>query len=923
MNRKKRTSPNTLTGRRWRTFFLGTIAIAACGFAACSTNDGENRDDLNAILQDGELGALVPTRSALSVTGVAGSGGATGGVRPPPPPLTGAGGSIGPTGAAGATTGAAGATGVAGMFTTGAGGAVPVDGGFGGGGPMTGKGGSGGGSPLGPFPQSAQGLWRFEDCNSSRTDLTDSSFNGHTAFRSVSAACVPAIDNQGIAIAGVDDLVYVPDQPSFTFENGLTVAAWVKPTKLGGVRTIFRKREDGTSTFVLAENGKEFQLVIRLANGKAADVSAKATLNAFTHVAGTYDGHELRLYLNGKVAATKVINGTLSNGAGPLLMGNDANGRRIDGVLDSVFFDVFPATPDQIVRLTCLPHPSTLQVVPGASGAVAAGTPFDYDVQYTNNSCDPESVQLNEFTQSPSIFVTPGFDFLSVDPGTTQHRTMTVSSSPDAEADDYLVTVSTFSFGNTFESFSQNVTYSVAGGPCSVRSRRELEIRDLSVVEDPVLTAPGGAWTFGKLMENIAPSAAEAPAMVEALLSTWATDQTVNGFTVGARSGIQDTLLGPFPRTPDGQLDLGHAPFRLLAIVNRIDLNDPSSQTAGEGRFVFGALDPFGNPLSFTMILEYRIPAPGATDITDLADAWHALSSSTLGFPSEAYNAALQVITDGFTRRGAAPGQPDDSAIGQVRTNDFNFGDWEFREFHLSATTGHLELASPALTPDRSFNNTDTLARYINANVSAILAEKHVVPATFEGAPFAAGSLITDFFTWSAPGVDPEVRHRFARNTCNGCHTTSLETNVFVFQVTPRSLGQESQLSPFLLGTQVFDPFADLFRNFNELGRRGRILHDLVCPNDPLPPPPPETSPGPDGPDGGGTGGFTGGTAGFGGGTGGFGGGVATGEAGASGGPGTGAAGASGGFDGGSPLGAAGTSGSATGAAGAPGFPGK
>ena len=39
---------------------------------------------------------------------------------------------------------------------------------------------------------------------------------------------------------------------------------------LGGVRTIFRKRQDGTSTFVLVENGEKFQIVISLANGKAA-----------------------------------------------------------------------------------------------------------------------------------------------------------------------------------------------------------------------------------------------------------------------------------------------------------------------------------------------------------------------------------------------------------------------------------------------------------------------------------------------------------------------------------------------------------------------------------------------------------------------------------------------------------------------------
>jgi hypothetical protein len=861
--------------------FLGTIALASSGFVACSnSSDGEDNADLNAILKDGDLGLIGRTSSALSLGGAGGSGAAPA-APPVPPPMTGAAGAS-MTGAAGAT-----ATGTAGSIATGTGGKS-----------MTGAAGAGGG-PFGQFPQSGQGFWRFDDCNSSRTDLQDSSFNFHTAFRAVSAACVPSIDNQGIGIDSDDDLVYVPDQPGFTFENGVTVAAWVKPTKLGGVRTIFRKREDGTSTFVLAENGKQYQLVIRLANGKAADVTANATLNTFTHVAGTYDGHELRLYLNGKVAAKKIVNGTLSNGEGPLLMGNDGSNRRIDGVIDNVFFDIFPATPDQIVRLMCIPKQSTLKAVPSASGPVAAGTALDYDVQYSNNSCDPETLELNEFSTNPNLFVSPGFTFTPTDPGTTSHQTMTVTSTPNLVPDDYVVTLNAFAFGGQIsESFNTTAIYSVAGGPCSVRSRRELEITDLSVVEDPVRTAPGGAWTFGKLMENIASSATAAPDMVEALLSTWASDQTVNGFTVFSRPSLGDTILTPFPRTANGKLDLSKAPFRLLAIVNRIDLNDLPTNTAGEGRFVFGALDQFGNALPFTMILEYRIPVASAADLTNLADAWHGLSGSTVVFPSEDYNKALQAITDGFTKHGAAPGQPNDSAIGQVRTNDNFFGEWEFREFHLSGTSGHLEPASPALTPDASFNGTQTLADYINANQDTILTEKHVVPAMFEGVPFQAGSLLTDFFTWSAPGVDPETRHRFARNTCNGCHTPGLETNVPVFQVQPRSQGQESVLSPFLLGEdqQVFDPFANLFRNFHELGRRGRVLHDLVCPNDPLPPPPPDTSPGP-----GGMGGPTGG--------GGFGG-----SFGDDGGAGFGGAGFGGGSDGGMATGTGGT----TGTAGAP-----
>ena len=359
----------------------------------------------------------------------------------------------------------------------------------------------------------------------------------------------------------------------------------------------------------------------------------------------------------------------------------------------------------------------------------------------------------------------------------------------------------------------------------------------------------------------MAPTPADAPAMVEAMLSSFLTQQTVNSFTLPARPGVQQVLDSM--RGPDGKLDLSRQAFRLLAIANRIDLNDASASTAGEGRFVFG-FAPFGQSLQATLIVEYNIPAASQADVLDLANAWHALRA--LPFPSEQYNAALQAVTERFTARNAAPGRTNGSALGQIRTNDFfQFGGaWEFREFHLDATSGMLHPAPVALTPDRNFNSSDTLGRFVLANEPAILLEKHTVPLSFEGAPFQGGNVdASDFFVWQVPSVSPETRHRFARNTCNGCHTSS-ETGGSQFQVSPRFPFQESQLSGFLVGADVTDLSAGVVRHFNELGRRGRILHDLVCPEETLPPPPPDTTPivGQGGADGGSPspkdGGFTG-----------------------------------------------------------------
>ena len=81
---------------------------------------------------------------------------------------------------------------------------------------------------------------------------------------------------------------------------------------------------------------------------------------------------------------------------------------------------------------------------------------------------------------------------------------------------------------------------------------------------------------------------------------------------------------------------------------------------------------------------------------------------------------------------------------------------------------------------------------------------------------------------WNAPGINnPEARHKFSLNTCNGCHGG--ETQTGFLQVQPRGLGQESSLSGFLLGETVIDPVTGNPRQLNELKRRRELLQKDVC----------------------------------------------------------------------------------------------
>jgi hypothetical protein len=390
------------------------------------------------------------------------------------------------------------------------------------------------------------------------------------------------------------------------------------------------------------------------------------------------------------------------------------------------------------------------------------------------------------------------------------------------------------------------VSFVVAPAPgCQVSTAHELMITSVSVVDDPVRTTfdpasrdpRNGAWTFKHLVEAMARTPADAPAMVEALLGSFTTDQTINGFTVAARPGMQSQVLAGWPRTASGALDLAQAPLRLQAIVNRIDLRNLDHGDAGEGRFVFAFdLPPSQQPVppQATLIFEYKLPADHERDIVAWAESFHLLGRLPFG---EAYNTVLQSITERFVYRGARPGHPNGSAINAVRTNEIPLGDnglWELRELHLSATSGRLAPAPLELTPDSAFNQSDTLASYIDANQAQIIAEHHTVPAVLGGRPFQAGAVFNDLTTWFAPDVDPEARHHFAINTCNGCHSAQ-ETGTLFLHLTPRQPGAESPRSRWLTGTVIPDPVTGAPRPFDDLGRRKADLAAIVC--DGAPPP--------------------------------------------------------------------------------------
>jgi hypothetical protein len=373
---------------------------------------------------------------------------------------------------------------------------------------------------------------------------------------------------------------------------------------------------------------------------------------------------------------------------------------------------------------------------------------------------------------------------------------------------------------------------------------KSLLIRDPRVVEDPTRTfnpctgagTPMGAWTFGHLMEQMINRSAtnlKPQKFVKQWLKQFQKNQVVNGHLVPKRSRIKSLIINPWLEAGGGSFDLAKAPFRLLAIVNRVDLRDSSSprSNAGEARFVFGALGPGCLPLEFTVIFEFGIQRNDCGAVKDWARQWFDLGSLELG--SAEYNTALEAITEQFVRAGAAPSKPNGSALNQLRTNEIALGGvWELREFNI--LDGALREVTVKMTPDVSFNRTAVLTDFVNSNEADILADRHVVPDQFPaGNPFLGGSApMGGVVIWDNPTTGPlitsrEARHKFSLQTCNGCHLG--ETQTGFLHIGPAPFGVPARLSLFMTGISVADAADGTpIRQFNELQRRAADLDQLV-----------------------------------------------------------------------------------------------
>ena len=201
--------------------------------------------------------------------------------------------------------------------------------------------------------------------------VSDVSGNGHTG--AISGASWTAQGRYGGALSfnGSSNLVTVGASPLLNLTSGMTLEAWINPTAASGTRDVLIKEGTNVDLYNLYARNWRGRPESNVYAGGANRVAEGATLptNTWSHLAGTYDGTTLRLYVNGVQVASAAYSGTIGTSSGPLRIGgNSLWGEYFQGAIDEV--RIYNRA------LTALEIQTDMNTAGGARHDTAMRTPF-------------------------------------------------------------------------------------------------------------------------------------------------------------------------------------------------------------------------------------------------------------------------------------------------------------------------------------------------------------------------------------------------------------------------------------------------------------------------------------------------------------------------------------------------------------------
>jgi hypothetical protein len=202
------------------------------------------------------------------------------------------------------------------------------------------------------------------------SSYADASGNGFAASPIGNAQIVYEHGNQAVLLDGAGSYVTVPDASALT-PSVITLSAWVKPEQMSFPMRIIEK---GNWSYWMFISSGVLNFGINTPNGNTTIQSNGPLLDKeWNHVCGTYDGSQLRLYVNGVAqTATATLSGAIAKNTQALGIGANVNDTTtcFHGFIDDVRIWNRTLTPTEVASVygegIIAPTGITVTGVPGS-----------------------------------------------------------------------------------------------------------------------------------------------------------------------------------------------------------------------------------------------------------------------------------------------------------------------------------------------------------------------------------------------------------------------------------------------------------------------------------------------------------------------------------------------------------------------------
>ena len=172
--------------------------------------------------------------------------------------------------------------------------------------------------------------------------VADASGNGRTGTMTGGVAWTPSGKfGSALSFNGSTGLVSIADAVSLDFTSSMTIEAWVSPAALNNWDTVVLKSFGASGRAYALYAGDNAGLpasTVRTGSSERSIAGGSALpLNSWSHVAMTFGGGWLRLYVNGAQVASFAGNGNIRTSTDPVTIGGSSVwGRWFSGLIDEV-----------------------------------------------------------------------------------------------------------------------------------------------------------------------------------------------------------------------------------------------------------------------------------------------------------------------------------------------------------------------------------------------------------------------------------------------------------------------------------------------------------------------------------------------------------------------------------------------------------